>query len=77
MLTKVETTEIVRILEGLPPEQVAEVRDFALFLHERYGAETLTAAQQEELTRRLADLEENPEDELPWEAVKAELEAAR
>ena len=51
MLNKVETTEIVQILEGLPPEQVAEVRDFALFLHERYHADSLTAAQKEGLVR--------------------------
>ena len=77
MLNKVETTEIVQILEGLPPEQVAEVRDFALFLHERYHADSLTAAHKEELDRRLADIEENPDDEMSWEEVKATMEAAR
>ena len=36
MISDVETTEILQVLEKLPPEKVIEVRDFAVFLHSRY-----------------------------------------
>jgi len=35
----------------------------------------LTDDQKAELDRRLADLEQNPEAGVPWEQVRAELEA--
>jgi len=35
----------------------------------------LTAAQAEELDRRLAAHEKNPDDVVPWEKVKADLES--
>jgi len=35
----------------------------------------LTEAQKEELDRRLAEHEANPDDVTPWEEVKANLEA--
>ncbi len=35
----------------------------------------LTEAQKRELDRRLAELEANPHDVIPWEEVKADLEA--
>ena len=35
----------------------------------------LTEAQKRELDRRLAEHEANPDDVIPWEQVKAELEA--
>jgi putative addiction module component (TIGR02574 family) len=35
----------------------------------------LTEAQKEELDRRLADAEANPDDEVPWETVRAEASA--
>ncbi|MEQ1606483.1 MAG: DUF2281 domain-containing protein [Pyrinomonadaceae bacterium] len=36
MITEVETTEILRALDGLPPDKVIEVRDFVNFLHSQY-----------------------------------------
>ena len=36
MLTRKRAEEILRTLAALPPEKVAEVRDFALFLKERH-----------------------------------------
>ncbi len=36
-MTKTQTLEIVNALNSLPTEKVAEVRDFVLFLRERYG----------------------------------------
>ncbi|MBI4604898.1 MAG: hypothetical protein HY721_23300 [Planctomycetes bacterium] len=37
MLTVNEAKEILRALAALPLDKVAEVRDFVLFLQERYG----------------------------------------
>ena len=34
---------------------------------------SLTDAKREELARRLADLDANPDDGIPWEQVKAEM----
>lgn len=36
MISSVETTEILQVLNGLPPEKVAEVKDFANFLQLQY-----------------------------------------
>ena len=36
MNTDVETTEILHVLNGLPPDKVIEVRDFVNFLHSQY-----------------------------------------
>ena len=36
MTTTVETSEILRVLEGLPPDKVIEVRDFVNFLQSQY-----------------------------------------
>jgi hypothetical protein len=38
MLTSEHAAEILQALKVLPPDKVAEVRDFVLFLKERYGA---------------------------------------
>lgn len=35
----------------------------------------LTEAQKRELDRRLADLDANPDDGIPWEQVKANMQA--
>ncbi len=36
-MTETQTLEIVAVLKSLPSEKVAEVRDFAMFLRERYS----------------------------------------
>ncbi len=36
-MTETQTLEIINALNSLPTEKVAEVRDFILFLRERYG----------------------------------------
>jgi hypothetical protein len=36
-MTDSQTLEIFDVLKSLPPEKVAEVKDFAVFLRERYG----------------------------------------
>ncbi len=35
-MTNIQTLEILDLLESLPSEKIAEVKDFALFLRERY-----------------------------------------
>ncbi len=41
MLTMKQAEEILRALRQLPPEKVAEVRDFVLFSNERYNDENV------------------------------------
>ncbi len=36
-MTDTQTLEILDVLKSLPSEKVAEVKDFAVFLRERYG----------------------------------------
>jgi hypothetical protein len=36
-MTESQTLEIIDVLKSLPSEKVAEVKDFAVFLRERYG----------------------------------------
>ncbi len=38
-MTKTQTLEIMNALDSLPTEKVAEVRDFVMFLRERYAKE--------------------------------------
>lgn len=52
-MNQAATDERVQVLVWLPLEKVAEVEDFVLFLHQRYGADPLTAAQQVELDATL------------------------
>ena len=36
-MTDAQTLEILDVLKSLPSDKVAEVKDFAVFLRERYG----------------------------------------
>lgn len=36
-MTDTQTLEILEVIKSLPAEKVAEVKDFAIFLRERYG----------------------------------------
>lgn len=36
-MTNSETIEVINALRGVPSEKVAELRDFALFLRDKYG----------------------------------------
>lgn len=36
-MTETQTLEILDVLKSLPSEKIAEVKDFAVFLRERYG----------------------------------------
>jgi putative addiction module component (TIGR02574 family) len=43
-------------------------------LEEEQGPFELTDAQRAELDRRLVDIEQNPDDEQPWEIVLADIQ---
>ena len=36
MISNIETTDILQVLKSLPPEKVAEVKDFVNFLKSQY-----------------------------------------
>lgn len=36
-MSEIQTLEIIDVLKSLPSEKLAEVKDFAVFLKERYG----------------------------------------
>lgn len=36
-MTETQTLEILEVIKSLPSEKVDEVKDFAIFLRERYG----------------------------------------
>lgn len=48
-MTDSQTLEILDVLKSLPSEKVAEVKDFAVFLRERYG-KSETIAESDEWT---------------------------
>lgn len=40
-ITETETLEILKTIRSLPSDKVAELRDFAFFLRERYGQQEI------------------------------------
>ncbi len=38
-MADVELKDVIRVIATLPPDKMAEVYDFALFLHQRYQGE--------------------------------------
>lgn len=46
MLTETETEEILQVLSELPPEKIAEVKDFAEFLHSRENAQEVDESDE-------------------------------
>ena len=51
-----QTLEILDVLKSLPSEKVTEVRDFALFLRERYGKSEIIDASDEWTEEDLRDV---------------------
>ncbi len=46
-MTDTQTLEILDVLKSLPSEKIVEVKDFAVFLRERYGkAETIDESDE-------------------------------
>ena len=56
-------------------ERLALVQELWDSIAESAGELPLTEAQQAELDRRLAEHEAHPDDVVPWEDVKASIEA--
>ena len=60
----VETEEIVRLCEKLPPTRRSEVADFARFLHQRHDEETFNGLALSETA--LAKEWNTPEEDAAW-----------
>jgi hypothetical protein len=66
-MTDSQTSEILDVLKSLPSEKVAEVKDFAVFLRERYGKnETIDESDEwtEEDLRDISNASLNYADEV-------------
>ena len=70
------STNILDTAKSLPLSERIELVEalWESIIQDGYEPE-LTAAQAEELDRRLAAHEKNPDDVVAWEAVKADLES--
>jgi putative addiction module component (TIGR02574 family) len=70
------STTILDTAKSLPLSERIELVEalWESIVHDGYEPE-LTAAQAEELARRLAAHEKNPDDIVAWETVKADLES--
>lgn len=55
-MTDTQTLEIVNLLKTLPAEKIDEVKDFALFLRERYGKTEIIDYSDEWTDKDLKDL---------------------
>jgi putative addiction module component (TIGR02574 family) len=70
------STTILDTAKSLPLSERIELVEalWESIVHDGYEPE-LTTAQAEELDRRLAAHEKNPDDVVAWETVKADLES--
>lgn len=70
------STNILDTVKSLPLSERIELVEalWESILQDGYEPE-LTATQAEELDRRLASHEKNPDDVVPWETVKADPES--
>lgn len=70
------STSILDTAKSLPLSERIELVEalWESIIQEGYEPE-LTTAHAEELDRRLAAHEKNPDDVVPWETVKADLES--
>jgi hypothetical protein len=76
-MTDTQTLEILDVLKSLPSEKVAEVKDFAVFLRERYGKNETTDASDEwtnEDLRDFSDASMNRADEFEKAKMKTPAE---
>lgn len=69
------STNILETAKSLPLPQLIELAEalWERIIQDGYEPE-VTAAQAEELDRRMAAHEKNPDDFVAWETVKADLE---
>ena len=55
-MTETQTLEILEVLKSLPPQKIAEVKDFAVFLRERYGKAEIVDESDEWTEEHLRDV---------------------
>jgi len=55
-MTETKTLEILDVLKTLPSEKVDELRDFAIFLRERYGKNEIVDESDEWTDEDLRDI---------------------
>jgi len=55
-MTETQTLEILEVLKSLPPQKIAEVKDFAVFLRERYGKAEIVDESDEWTEEDLRDV---------------------
>lgn len=55
-MTDTQTLEILDVLKSLPSEKVSEVKDFAVFLRERYGKNDIIDESDEWTDEDLRDV---------------------
>lgn len=55
-MTETQTTEILEVIKSLPSEKVDEVKDFAIFLRERYGKNEVVDESDEWTDEDLQDV---------------------
>jgi len=71
MVSREHAEEILQALRVLPPDKVAEVHDFVLFLRQRYGkapdVDESTVWTQEDLHDVTAAVWQEAEQAVPWQ----------
>lgn len=73
-----DMTTVLHEIDGWPlDDRIRLVEEVWDRIVEAGGAPPLTRAQRDELDRRLTALDENPDEVIPWEAVKAHLRRPR
>ncbi len=55
-MTDTQTLEILEVLKTLPTEKISEVKDFAVFLRERYGKAEIVDESDEWTEEDLRDV---------------------
>lgn len=55
-MTNTQTLEILEVIKSLPAEKIDEVKDFAIFLRERYGKSEIIDESDEWTDEDLQDI---------------------
>ncbi len=70
-MTNTQTLEILEVIKSLPSEKIDEVKDFAVFLRERYGKNEVVDESDEWTEKDLNDVSNSSN--LPEKKTPAEL----
>ncbi|MBY0526518.1 MAG: addiction module protein [Gemmataceae bacterium] len=57
-------------------DRIRLVESVALSINAEQAKSELTDELKQELERRIADMDASPDDEIPWEQAKAEIQAS-